>query len=325
MADQLVKRAGRLVTALLGQLSTFAQSDRGKNWIRVCRIGLTIGVIGYLLYELVRLDVVEVTRALPVEVGFYALAIVIYFLLPVMQIVAYRLVWSFPLRQGASAFLIKRILNKDVLGYSGEVYLYSWARDHVPLSDGAIMKTVRDMNILSAAASTGVAVVLITIFAFKGRLNVRDLVGDAQIAGVVGAVAFTAILMLVVVRLRKYLFSMPFKPAAIVFGLHVGRQTLRHFLEIVMWHIAMPEVPLAVWFTYAAVSIIVTRIPFIPNHDLVTMGMAIGLSGALSVSEPEMYAMFGAVVVLHRLISLLFFVTLSAWPRQLAKPAVQTG
>ena len=305
--------------ALPGRWDAYARSVHGRKWLRVCRITLTIGVIAYLVYTLVRLDVVEVARALPLEWGFYGLAAAIYFLLPAMQLTAYRLVWPFSVHEGAGAFVIKRILNKDVLGYSGEVYIYTWARNHVKRPDRILMETVRDMNILSAGASTGVAAVLLTVFVVHGQLNVRDIVGDAHVAGIAGAVAFTTILLFVVVRLRKYLFSMPRKPAAAVLALHVGRQVLRQFLEIAMWHVAMPDIPLAVWFTYAAVSIIVTRIPFMPNHDLVTMGMAVGLSGALSVPEPAIFAMFGAVVLLHRLMSLLFFVTLSAWPRQMAQ------
>ena len=265
---------------------SFARSDSGRKWVRIIRTALTLSVVGYLVYELIRLDVAEVTRALPGQWGFYGLALAIYFLLPAMQFTAYRIVWPIRLRQAASAFVIKRILNKDVLGYSGEVYIYTWARDQLHLADRSLLETVRDMNILSAAASTAVAAVLVTIFALNGRLNLRDYVGDAQAAAILGAVAFTTIILVVVVRLRKYLFSMPRKPAGIIFALHVGRQFLRQVLEIAMWHVAMPDVPLEVWFTYAAVSIIVTRIPLVPNHDLVTMGMAVGLSGALNVPEP---------------------------------------
>ena len=319
MRDQFWKACWQKVAALPGRVSAFVQSSRGARWVRVGRIGLTIGVVAYLVYKLIELDVADVVRALPLEWGFYGLAVAIYFLLPVMQLTAYRIVWPFSIREAAGAFVVKRILNKDVLGYSGEVYIYAWARHHVQLSDRALMETVRDMNILSAAASTGVAAVLVTLFALNGRLNIRDLVGDTQVAGIVAAVAFTVVLILVVIRLRKYLFSMPRRPAAMVFGLHVARQLVRQVMEIFMWHLALPEIPLAVWFTYAAISIIVTRIPLVPNHDLMTMGMAVGLAGTLSVPEPEILAMFGAVVVLHRLISLLFFVTLSAWPRHLAK------
>jgi len=323
MPDRFWKARWQQIAALPGQANAFAQSPKGARMVQVGRYGLTLGVVGYLVYKLVELDVADVLRALPLEWGFYGLAVVIYFLLPAMQLTAYRIVWPFSMHEAAGAFVVKRILNKDVLGYSGEVYIYAWARHHIGLSDRALMETVRDMNILSAAASTGVAAVLVTLFALNGQLNIRDLIGDTEMAGIVAAAAFTVVLILVVMRLRKYLFSMPRRPAAMVFGLHVGRQLVRQVMEIYMWHVALPEIPLAVWFTYAAISIIVTRIPLVPNHDLMTMGMAVGLAGTLSVPEPEILAMFGAVVVLHRLISLLFFVTLSAWPRHLAKKVTQ--
>jgi len=112
------------------------------------------------------------------------------------------------------------------------------------------------------------------------------------------------------VRIWKYLFDMPWRPASKVFSVHMARVLLRQVADIGMWHLAMPEVSLKVWFTYAAVSIIVTRIPFLPAADLVVMGIALGLADVMQVPEAQLFALFAAVAVLNRGLNLLFFATL---------------
>lgn len=298
-------------TGLSARWNAFSDSPRGRRLLRIGRAVLTVGILGYLVYELSGLDITEVARGLPRTAWFYLLLVLLYFLLPTVQLLAYRMVWPFEIRSAISAFIKKRILNKDVLGYSGEVYLFTWARNHVALPARSLGETVRDMNIVSAVASTFMAVVLLTIFIFKGQINISSLLGEAQTIALAGGLAFTLIFVLVVLRLRKYLFSMNLSLASAVFGLHTGRMLVRQVLEIAMWHLAMPEVPLQVWFTYAAVSIMVTRIPFLPSQDLITMGLAVRISGIMSVSEPHIFALFGAIAVVNRCINLLFFAGLS--------------
>ena len=298
-------------TSLAGRWTALGESRRGRRLLRAGRALLTIGILGFLIYQLRGLEIAEVARGLPRTPGFYLLLITLYCLLPTVQLLAYRISWRFDLRPAISAFIKKRILNKDVLGYSGEVYIFTWARDHVALPAKSLWETVRDMNIISAAASTFMAVLLLTVFVLQGQVNIKTLLGETQAIALAGGLAFTVILVLVVLRLRRYLFTMRLRPAAAVFGLHTGRMLVRQILEISMWHLAMPEIPVQVWFTYAAVSIIVTRIPFLPSQDLVTMGLAVSISGIMNVSEAHIFALFGAIALVNRCINLLFFAALS--------------
>ncbi len=293
----------------LAQLRT---TRRGRHMVRIARIAFTTGILLFLVWQLREVNFRDVFLGMPRTPWFYVLLIGLYFLLPAIQFLAYRVVWEFPAGPAIRAFIKKRILNKDVLGYSGEVYILAWAQDHVKRSSQSLLKCVRDMNIISAAASTSMAVLLLVFFALKGQVNVRDLIGETQAFALVGGIGLTLILLFVIMsKRRQWLFSMAWKATRIVFGLHVARVLLQHGLEISMWHLAMPEVPLQTWFTYAAISIIVTRIPFLPNHDLLTMAIAVGIAEAMTVSEVQIAALFGAVALTNRLINLLFFATLS--------------
>ena len=299
------------MTDVSGRIQRLLDTPTGQRVARWGRAALTLGVLVFLLYELRGVSWLEVLQGLPRSPWFYLLLAALYFLLPTVQIVAYRVVWDFRLRSAIAAFIKKRILNKDVLGYSGEVYLFAWARDHVDQSDRQLAECVRDMNIVSAAASTFMAVLLLAFYAVQGQVSIRSLIGDSQALALLGAGVLTVVIIGVVLRLRRYLFTMAWSTAGVVLVLHMGRMLVRQVLEIGMWHLAMPDIPLATWFTYAAGSVIVSRIPFMPNQDVVMMGLAVGMSEALQASEAHIFALFGSIALVNRLINLAFFAALS--------------
>ena len=287
------------------------ETRRGRRVLRSARVALIAGIAGYLVYELRDLDLDQLRAGLPLAPLFYLLLVVLYFMLPLAQILVYRITWTFNVWASIPAFIKKRILNKDVLGYSGEVYIYAWARTRVDLPSKELLKTIRDQNIVSSAASTTVAIVLVTVFLYSGQLAVTDLIGASRAAMLLGAGVVLPILLILAVRIRRYLFAMAWKVASLIFGVHVVRLVVRQAVEIAMWAVALPDVPLEIWFTYAAVSIIVTRIPFVPSTDLIFMSIAVGLSDVMGVAEAHVFALFAAVAIVNRGINLLFFAGLS--------------
>ncbi len=71
-----------------------------------------------------------------------------------------------------------------------------------------------------------------------------------------------------------------------------------------------------VWFTFASASIIVSRIPFVPNRDLIFLGLGVSLSGVVGISEAGVFAMLGAITVMGKVINVLFFSALSVLGRK---------
>lgn len=293
------------------RLTELSTTRRGRRILRIARISFTIGIILFIVWQLREVEFRSVLQGLPRNPGFYVLLVVLYILLPTIQFLAYRVVWDFRPGHAIRAFIKKRILNREVLGYSGEVYIFAWARDHIAMPNRSLMECIRDMNIISAVASTLTAVLLLAFFALEGQVNVRNLIGETQTAVLIGGIGGTLILLVIVFTRRKWLFSMPWKQTRIIFGLHVARVLVRQVLEITMWHFAMPGVSIETWFTYAAASIVVYRLPFIPNQDLLMTGVAVSIAGVMGVSEAHILALFGIVPLANRLISLFFFTTLS--------------
>lgn len=304
------------------RITELSTTRRGKRILRIARISFTIGIVFFIVWQLREVQFRSVLQGLPRNPWFYVLLVVLYFLLPTIQFLAYRVVWDFRPGPAIRAFIKKRILNREVLGYSGEVYIFAWARDHIAQSSRSLMECIRDMNIISAVASTLTAVLLLAFFALEGQVNVRDLIGETQATVLIGGIGGTLILLVLVFTRRKWLFSMPWKQTRMVFGLHAARVVVRQVLEITMWHLAMPEVSIEIWFTYAAIFIIVYRLPFIPQ-DLLMTGVAVGIAGAMTVSEAHILALFGIVPLANRLISLFFFTTLSVHTPKEAIPVTK--
>ena len=285
------------------------------------RAGFLIGVLGYLAYQLTHIGWSNVASALPTTPWFYVLFLLIYASLPVAETLLYGFLWKQKRPwSGLPVFIKKRVFNKDVLGYSGEVYLFAWARRQVGLPEREIAKTIRDTNILSSAASTVVAVLLLGLFLTAGHLSVHDLLGATTWTYLVGGALGGLVLVAVGLRFRRYLFAMPFRTAALVFGIYCGRLLLGQVLQITQWAVVMPDVAIEVWFTFAALSLVITRLPFVPSQDLIFLGAGLELSGMMAVPQAELAAMLLMASVLDKLLNAFLFGLLTLLERRKPLP-----
>jgi len=255
-----------------------------------------------------------VKTGLPSNPLFYLLLLLLYFLLPFSHLLAYRLTWTFDVGRGLSAFIKKKIFNREVMGYSGEIYVYAWARKNIDAPDREILKTIRDQNIVSSGASTSVALILLLFFLYTGQLSLTDMLGESKVVVLIAGAVALFVLGIMAVRLRKYLFAMATKTAGTIFAIHVVRLVTSQMLQIAMWTVALPEVSLKVWFTYAALYIIVTRIPFVP-HDLIFTGVAVSLSDPIGIAKASLFALFAAIAVVNWVVSLILFFGLSLFQK----------
>lgn len=302
------------LAAFKARWSAFSSTNRGRRVLRLARWLFLVGILLYLAYDLTKIGWTEIAAALPTNPLFYLFFLLLYFLLPVAEIVLYRLTWMFDGWKSLPAFVKKRIYNKEVLGYSGEVYFYAWARKNIDRPDLDLLKTIRDQNIISSVASTTVALVLVAVFLYSGQIGITDLFGRQSayyLAGAGVAAVVLVVLGILGVRVRKYVFSMSLKMSLLLFAVQSLRLVVGQALQIAQWAVAMPEVPLRVWFTYAALSIVISRIPVIPNRDLIFLGAGVSLSTAVQIPEAAVASMLVVITVLGKLLNLLLFAVVS--------------
>ncbi len=274
------------------------------------------GVMGYLVFALTEIGWKAIWTSLPASPWFYLIFLSLYFSLPLTEVFIYRITWKYPFWQSFPVFVKKRIYNKDVIGYSGEVYFYAWARKNVGLPDKELWKTVRDNNIISSFSSTFVAAVLLGVFLLEGQISLDRWIGHSTLSyGVGGALVF-ALATALAFRFRKYIFSMPVRAALMIFGIQCFRLLAGQVLQIAQWAVVIPEVSLQAWFTFSAASIIVSRIPILPNRDLLFLGAGVELSVMLDISSAQVAGMLLMTSVLNKILNVVVFAAASALDRR---------
>jgi hypothetical protein len=282
---------------------------------------LTLAVGAYLVYRLTLIGWGDLWAALPRTPWFYVLFLAIYLSLPLFQAVIFGVVWSTSPWRLVPATLKKRIYNKDVLTYSGDVYLYLWGRRRLDRSDRQLFHDVKDTAIVSAVASTTVAFGVLAVLVGLDMVALPEVL--ARHGGRLGVATGAAGVVAAVVglRFRGVLFGLPGAVLAAVFGLHVLRLLLVKALQVLQWHVAVPDIGIGVWLTYLAVQIVASRIPFLPGRDLVFLAVGIEMAGALRVSEAAVAGVLGAHSVLERIANLLAFAVVTAGDRDAAPGA----
>jgi hypothetical protein len=171
---------------------------------------------------------VEVLRSLPSQPLFYVLFFILYVTLPVAEVLIYKQVWTFKAWEGFKVFITKKVYNDEVMGYTGEVYLYTWGRKLAGLSDKDVLKSIRDNSILSAVNSNVTAFLLIGVLISAGQVKLADLIGNVNYLYVFLGIFITAVMIVLFIQFRQYLFGLPLKKAATIFGIYTVRFAIHH-------------------------------------------------------------------------------------------------
>jgi hypothetical protein len=287
------------------------KSEGFKKLVSLFKKGILVVVIGMIAFNLWKIGLQEILASLPMQPAFYVLFVFIFLSLPVAEIFIYRQVWDIGRLELFKAMLTKRVLNDEVLGYSGELYLLPWAKKHLDKSDWEIISTIRDNNILSSLNATFIAFVLIGVLILTGVIDAGLIFNDVSkvylITGAVAIVAFVAVFL----QFRKYLFNLPFRKALIILSIYFSRFITHHLLMVAQWAVVMPETPLNVWLIFITIVIVVNRIPFLPSRDLVFLWAGIELSKVLSLTTASVAGMLLVFSVLNKVVNLLLYVLIT--------------
>ncbi len=305
-----------MLTTVAARLQRWSETRTGTLALKAGRYLFLGGILTYLLVQLTRIGWMNVWKSLPDTPIFYAAFLLIYFSLPIAETLIYRSAWRFRLIEAFPVFLKKRVLNKDVLGYSGEVFLYLWAKKHLRLGDRDILGSIKDNTIISSVASTFFAVVALAALFFTGQIAVGEHLTRHDAAYVTVAVLAVSMLVLLAARFRRMIFRLRGRTLLVLFTIHLGRLVVTHTLQVVQWAAVLPEVSLKVWFTYLALLMVTSRIPLIPGRDFIFLGAGLGLSRMMDVSSAAIAAMLLAATVLDKVLNFIMFTSLSFWHRK---------
>ena len=262
-----------------------------SRWPALIGAVLTAAMIFGLARELFGSGLAGLTRWLPSSPGYYLAFALLYMAPPFFDYVIFRRIWGLPLA-GLAALIKKRIANDVVMGYSGEAYFYAWARTRAQMV-AAPFGAVKDVTILSAIAGNAITLTIVAVALPLGKSLLSP--PDFHTALVSATLTFAMSLPFLIFSRR--VFSLPKARLWWIFRIHSLRLVMGSLLIALAWHFAMPSVPLGMWLFLSAARLLVSRLPLVPNKDLLFANFAILLIGqdrALS----EMIAFTAALTLL---------------------------
>lgn len=257
----------------------------GHKVITVLRWVVPIILVSWLIWSLARLGWAQVWNGRPRELWFYVVLLAQFYVQPLADFTIYR----FLLRDGGTlplqVMLRKRYVN-SLLDYSGEVYFFFWARRHLSLPKGRLMHAVKDTNVLSASA--GLVMVWLTLLAvlLSGSVHLPE----ALRGGMWGFLALGSLPVVLGVALfvggRRVTKLSRLEIVGIFCG-HLTRSMTQLTVEFVIWWLSGALPSMAICLQFVALHVVVTRLPLVPNKDLVFLGVGIAAAGVMDVSAPK--------------------------------------
>lgn len=272
-----------------------------QRWPAVLIAVISLAMVAGLVRELLRYGLAGFDKAAPDAPLFYLLFLCVYLNNPLGDFVIFRGLWRIPFVGGLAALLKKRIANDVVVGYSGDLYFYLWARQKAQMV-AAPFGAVKDVAILSAIAGNGLSLVMLAIALLLGGELMTD--DEYQIAA--GSFAIIAAVSLPFLIFSNRVFSLPADRLWQVFGIHSLRIVSGFVFVAAAWHVALPSVPIGMWIFLAAARLLTSRIPLASNSDLLFATFAIMLIGEGDALSQLIAFSAACTLMLHAALTLLF-------------------
>lgn len=276
--------------------------ETSRNWPRYAGPAVSLLILAAALWQLRSLDVRQIAALMPASPLFWLVFLVAYFQAPFSEWIMFRRLWGLPF-SGMGALLRKFVSNEILLGYLGEVYFYAWARRHAPVA--APFGAIKDVAILSALTGNIATLAMVLLAApMLGELHLG--VSDHTFAWSVAFMMGTSVPLLL---LRRTLFTLPRNALWFVANVHFVRIVSAALLSGLLWHLILPSVPLAYWLLLATMRQVLSRLPFMPNKDVIFVGLATFFVGRDTEVVSAMALLASLTVAAHLLVGLVFGLT----------------
>lgn len=285
-----------LVNAASADLPSIELPNR--NWQKWISATVSILLLGAVAWQFGHLDRAALLSSIPSNPGFWVALAAYYLALPASEWVIFHRLWKLP-RGGFAALLRKLVSNEILLGYSGELSFYAWARRHAGLT-AAPFGAIKDVSILSALAGNIATLgMMAAAWPLVARFHAGLRLGDVALS-----IAVVLTVSIAVGLFNRRIFSLPGAQLRFILATHLVRIAATTLLSGLLWHCALPAVPLSLWFLLAALQLLVTRLPFVPNKDLVFANAALLIVGAGSDIGRLVAIVAGLILATHLVVGL---------------------
>lgn len=275
----------------------FEAQDRAPRltWGRAFTIGLSLLVLAAAAWQARELQLTDITALIPWSPLFWLVFMARYLSTPAFDWLIFHRLWG--VGRGAFVALLRKLIyNELLLGYLGEAYFYTWARRRLPMT-ATPFGAVKDVAIMSAGAGNVMTLALIVLaYPYLALLPLAQYTG-----AIAWSLAAIMALSLAAMLFRRRIFSLPRRELWMVFALQCARILMGTVLTGVAWHLVLPDVHIGWWLVLSAIRLLVSRLPFMPNKDVVFAGIAV-LALGQDVAIAALMAMMAALILATHLV-----------------------
>ncbi len=296
------------------RLAVLGQNLYVRYAFRLIQLAFVVGVAVFLVRKLGTIGWAEVWDAMPTHPLYYLFFLANFFAIPVAELWVYRTMWGIRMSRYFAVFARKRVYNYALLSYSGEAVFAHWAQKHLPLKTMTVIQTVKDSNILSALASNSFTLVLLIMFVATDQISlITDADPDYRFyLGVAGAVGL--VLVPLILKFRKRIISLPADQARKVFLIHLTRFVLAQIFLLLQWVVILPHVPITTWLLFVTAQLVLSRVPFLPNTDLLYLGLGLTLATYVDAPEAVVAGIFVAAGALSQILNAVIYAVTTVLP-----------
>lgn len=266
-----------------GLVARLTASRAGRLAVQLLRWGIPAALLFIIGRRLTELGWREIWSARPANAGFYLLLVLQFFLQPFGDYLVYRNLWGAANTPPMAVILRKRLLNTFMLDYSGEAFFFLWAKGRLKLKPGMLVHGIKDSNLLSGGAGLVMVYLMLLALLGLGGLHIPATLNTHSWLYVLAG-TLPLILCAVLVLGHRKLTVLSLGQMAATFGIHFSRATLVLAVEFGLWQLsgALPSALASLQFV--ALRLVVTRLPLVPNKDLIFVGAGIAAAGVTNVS-----------------------------------------
>lgn len=295
------------VSRFVERLSALAGTRWGRRALHAFRLAVPVLLLVFVGYELSRQGWGQVWAGRPRSVIFYVVLLLPFFVQPFADLTIYRNLLKVPVP--LTVILRKRYMNAVMLDYSGEAYFFLWAKKNLTLKKGILIHAVKDTNVLSAGAGLVMVWLMLVALMMGGVMKLPAILSGNSL-NLVAIGSLPLVLCLVLILGGRKVTMLSRLQIAATFAIHLARSIGTLSLEFLIWVLSGALPTAGDCLMYVALRLLVSRLPLIPNKDLVFVGVGIAATKMLGVPP----AGTSAVLVLLTVSSLLEEVAIVGLP-----------
>ena len=283
-------------------IAEFEAQDRVKRptWGRALTMVLSLLVLAAAIWQARDVSFEFVAELIPYSPLFWLVFFARYLANPLCDWAIFHRLWGVGMA-AFTALIRKLIYNELLLGYLGEAYFYTWARRRLPMT-ATPFGAVKDVAIMSALAGNLVTLALILLaYPYLALLPLGE-----YSDGIAWSLAAIVGLSLLAMVWRRTIFSLGRRDLGMVLAIQIFRVLITTVLTALAWHIVLPQVQIGWWLVLSAIRLLVSRLPFVPNKDVVFAGIAV-LALGQDVAIAALMAMMAALILTTHLALALIF------------------